>query len=102
MIVPDLSYIYPGHTMNVIRSDERGWSIDVYDVVTQRLTSNHYWIGDDGRVTVFHGPGRYIWPAEMDLMAQLAGMELENRWAGWKKEPFTERSASHVSVYKKP
>jgi SAM-dependent methyltransferase len=102
MIVPDLSYIYPGHTMNVIRSDERGWSIDVYDVVTQRLTSNHYWIGDDGRVTVFHGPGRYIWPAEMDLMAQLAGMELENRWAGWKKEPFTERCASHVSVYRKP
>ena len=102
MIVPDLSNIYPGHNMNVFRSDERGWSIDVYEVVTQRLTSNHYWIGDNGRVTVFHGPGRYIWPAEMDLMAQLAGMQLENRWGGWKREPFTELSRSHVSVYKNP
>jgi SAM-dependent methyltransferase len=102
MIVPDLSNVYPGHNMNVIRSDNRGWSIDVYDVVTQGLTSNHYWIGDNGRVTVFHGPGRYIWPAEMDLMAQLAGMELESRWAGWKREPFDERSRSHVSVYRRP
>ena len=44
---------------------------------------------------------RYAWPAELDLMARLAGMELEDRWAGWGREPFTALSTSHVSVYRK-
>ena len=47
-------------------------------------------------------PFRYVWPAELDLMAQLAGMTLRERWAGWTKEPFTSESRSHVSVWEKP
>ena len=45
---------------------------------------------------------RYAWPAELDLMARLAGLYLEQRWAGWSGEPFTADSPSHVSVYRRP
>jgi hypothetical protein len=47
-------------------------------------------------------PFRYAWPAELDLMAQLAGMSLRERWSGWKREPFTSDSGKHVSVWEKP
>ena len=45
---------------------------------------------------------RYAWPQETDLMAQLAGLELETRWGGWDKSPFTANSRMHISVYRKP
>jgi hypothetical protein len=45
---------------------------------------------------------RYAWPAELDLMARLAGMQLQDRWGGWSGEPFTGLSPAHVSVYEKP
>ena len=46
-------------------------------------------------------PFRYVWPAELDLMARLAGMTLRERWSGWKREPFTSESTKHVSVWEK-
>jgi hypothetical protein len=45
---------------------------------------------------------RYCWPSELDLMARLAGLELEHRWGGWNEEPFTAASGTHVTVYEKP
>jgi len=64
--------------------------------VTQRLVSHHYWPerGKQGS-----GEFRYAWPAELDLMARLAGMRLSERWADWEREPFTAESESHVSVW---
>jgi hypothetical protein len=47
-------------------------------------------------------PFRYTWPEELDLMAELAGMRLRDRWGGWKREPFTGESRKHVSVWQKP
>ena len=47
-------------------------------------------------------PFRYAWPAELDLMAELAGMSLRERWSGWGREPFTSDSRAHVSVWEKP
>jgi hypothetical protein len=44
----------------------------------------------------------YVWPAELDLMAELAGLRLRERWAGWRREPLTAESRSHVSVWEKP
>jgi hypothetical protein len=73
----------------------------VYDVVTQRLSGQHYHF-IDGRVQASPTEMRYAWPTELDLMARLAGMRLEHRWAGWEREPFTAPSSSHVSVYVKP
>jgi hypothetical protein len=56
----------------------------------------------DGRGEYHSIPFRYVWPAELDLMAQLAGMRLRSRWDGWTREPFTSESDQHVSVWEKP
>jgi len=48
---------------------------------------------------IFRSPHRYIWPAELDLMAHIAGFTLESRHADWTATPFTADSTSHVSVY---
>ncbi len=73
---------------------------DEYDVVSQGEISHHYSVVD-GKLEVWSIPFRYVWPAELDLMARLAGMELRERWSGWKRQPFTSESTSHVSVWEK-
>jgi SAM-dependent methyltransferase len=98
--VPSLQGLPPGQSVLPIRADPEGFSYDVYDVVTQRFSSQHFFIVD-GRLEAFPVEFRYVWPSELDLMARLAGMRLEHRWAGWQSEPFTALSPSHVSVYEK-
>jgi hypothetical protein len=73
----------------------------IYDPATQTYTSNHVWL-QDGTATHLTIPFRYAWPAELDLMARLAGLQLEYRWADWDRAPFTHHSKKHVSVWKKP
>ena len=99
--VPDLQRLPPGETMRVFHVSETSWGIDEYDVASQGLTSHHFELVD-GRFERFSIPFRYAWPAELDLMAQLAGMRLRDRWSGWKREPFTSDSRKHVSVWEKP
>ena len=98
--VPALQSLPPGQTVLPFRADHEGFSYDVYDVVTQNFSSQHFYIVD-GRLEAFPVDFRYAWPAELDLMARLAGMRLEHRWAGWRREPFTALSPGHVSVYLK-
>jgi SAM-dependent methyltransferase len=98
--VPALQSLPPGQTVLPFRADPEGFSFDVYDVVTQAFSSQHFYIVD-GRVEAYPVQFRYAWPSELDLMARVAGMRLENRWAGWRREPFTAVSGSHVSVYVK-
>jgi SAM-dependent methyltransferase len=74
--------------------------IDEYDADTQRLVSHHFWLLD-GRWERISMPFRAVSPAELDLMAQLAGMTLRERWSGWNREPFTSESRKHVSVWEK-
>jgi SAM-dependent methyltransferase len=102
LFVPDLQRLPPGNDVFVYGVDARTISFDVYDVVTQGSTSNHFVVEDDGRVSTYPVEGRYVWPSELDLMARLAGMTLRDRWGGWQREPFTKLSRSHVSVYAKP
>jgi SAM-dependent methyltransferase len=99
--VPDLQRLPPGETVRPFRVTETRWGFDEYDVATQGLTSHHFWMVD-GRLERLSVPFRYVWPAELDLMAQLAGMRLRDRWSGWKREPFTSDSRKHVSVWEKP
>ena len=98
--VPELQRLPLGQTVLPWRADPGGMSYYVYDVVTQRLSGQHYDLVD-GRVQASPTEMRYAWPAELDLMARLAGMRLEDRWAGWRREPFTALSPAHVSVYAK-
>jgi SAM-dependent methyltransferase len=74
--------------------------IDEYHADTQRLVSHHFWLLD-GRWERVSMPFRAVSPAELDLMARLAGMTLRERWAGWKREPFTSEGTKHVSVWEK-
>jgi len=98
--VPDLQRLPPGQNISVIGVDARALSFDVYDVVTQRLTSHHFVMSEE-RLSSYPVEGRYAWPSELDLMGRLAGLSLRERWGGWKQEPFTSLSRSHVSVYAK-
>ena len=74
--------------------------VDEHDVVACTCRS-HHWFVRDGSLQVFVSTHRYVWPAEMDLMAQMAGLSLEDRWGGWSREPFTADSTSTVSVWRK-
>jgi SAM-dependent methyltransferase len=99
--VPELQRLAPGETLRAFHVSETRWGLDEYDVARQGLTSHHFEIVD-GRLERLSIPFRYAWPAELDLMAQLAGMRLRERWSGWKREPFTSDSRKHVSVWEKP
>jgi SAM-dependent methyltransferase len=99
--VPELQRLPPGETIRPFHVSETRWGFDEYDVAKHGLTSHHLRI-IDGRVERNSVPFRYAWPSELDLMAQLAGMKLRDRWSGWKREPFTSESRKHVSVWAKP
>jgi SAM-dependent methyltransferase len=96
LFVPQLRRLPPGQDFVPFDVTPEHLGFDEYDVLTQRLVSHHY---SPGRGGYGAGEFRYVWPAELDLMARLAGMTLSERWAGWHDEPFTAESASHVSVW---
>jgi SAM-dependent methyltransferase len=99
--VPDLQRLPPGETLHVFAATDQHWGIDEYDIANQGLISHHFEMRD-GTLEPSSTPFRYVWPSELDLMAQLAGMSLSERWEGWNREPFTSESRKHVSVWEKP
>jgi len=100
--VPALRRLPPGQTAVPFDVDERHLGVDTYDVVSQQATSHHVWTDDDGSTRRSTHHFRYVWPSELDLMARLAGMELERRTADWRGNPFTAESDAHVSVWRRP
>jgi SAM-dependent methyltransferase len=99
--LPELRRLPPGETMHVFDASDGHWGIDEYDLVNQGLVSHHFSVVD-GAIERVSMPFRYVWPSELDLMAELAGMRLRERWSGWKREPFTDESRKHVSVWETP
>jgi len=99
--VPDLRGLPPGERLVAFDVSANHAGIDEYDVANQGLVSHHFELVD-GRWAYSVMPFRYVWPAELDLMAQLAGMRLRERWGGWHSEPFTSESRAHISVWEKP
>jgi SAM-dependent methyltransferase len=100
-MVPDLRRLPPGERFVVFDVSDEHVGIDEYDVANQGLVSHHF-ASAGGGWERSSGEFRYVWPAELDLMAASAGLELRDRWAGWTREPFTSESRSHVSVWVKP
>jgi SAM-dependent methyltransferase len=98
--IPDLQRLPLGETVRAFTVTSERLGFDEYDIAAQRLISHHYWI-EDGKLEAFAAPFRYVWPAELDLMARLAGMSLRERWSGWNREPFSSDSREHVSVWEK-
>jgi len=101
MELPDLRRLPPGETFKPFEVSSSYLGFDEYDVANQGLVSHHYRVTDSGTLAVFSMPFRYVWPAELDLMARIAGMSLRERWSGWGGEPFTSESRRHVSVWEK-
>ncbi|MDF1603698.1 class I SAM-dependent methyltransferase [Nocardioides sp. YIM 152315] len=100
--VPALRRLPPGQTAVPFHVGEQHVGFDTYDLATQQGTSHHYSRQSDGTFAYGVHNYRYVWPAELDLMAQLSGLELERRTADWRGAPFTGDSESHVSVWRKP
>jgi SAM-dependent methyltransferase len=100
--VPELRKLPPGQQAVVFQAQPGYIGLDTYDLLRQHVVSHHFRFDDTRQARVFRSPHRYIWPAELDLMAQLAGFELETRHADWTGAEFTTESRSHVSVYRMP
>jgi SAM-dependent methyltransferase len=98
--VPQLQRLPPGETARPFALTPTHLGFDEYDVANQGLISHHYTLVD-GAWHANSVPFRYVWPAELDLMARLAGMTLVERWGGWRHEPFTSDSTGHVSVWRR-
>jgi hypothetical protein len=99
--VPQLQRLPPGESVRAFTLTPSHLGFDEFDVANQGLVSHHYELVD-GAWRAHSVPFRYVWPSELDLMAELAGMHLRDRWSGWKREPFTSDSREHVSVWEKP
>ena len=102
--VPQLRSLTPGHGGSVEISEPGYLLVDTIDTLAQQLVSHHVRFDPavDGarEAQIGRTPHRYIWPSELDLMAQLAGFTLESRWADWDRSEFTADCCSHVSVYR--
>jgi SAM-dependent methyltransferase len=99
-VVPSLQRLQPGERYLAFDVSATHLGFDSMDVVSQRLVSHHYYLEGD-RVSVFESPHRWTWPAELDLMARIAGMQLRDRYADFDRSPFTATSYKHVSVWQK-
>ncbi|MGI9607454.1 MAG: class I SAM-dependent DNA methyltransferase [Acidimicrobiales bacterium] len=102
VMVPELHRLGAGETVLPFDLSDHHLGFDEYvDLVEQILLSHHVHIDGD-RVRRSSPAFRYVWPSELDLMARLAGLELEHRWADWQRTPFDTDSTGHVSVWRKP
>jgi SAM-dependent methyltransferase len=101
MPVPALRRLPAGERYVVFDRSDTHVGIDEYDAATQRQWSHHIDFRPDGRVRRSSPPFRYAWPAELDLMARLAGMGLFARWSDWSRAAFTSESTRHVSIWQK-
>lgn len=104
--VPDVGRFDEYNTRMAVSSissvDEHSYEMSVFDPVNQRIDTHYVKRNADGETVVLPVAIRFAWPAELDLMARLAGLELEDRFGWYDLRPFNERSTSHMSIYAKP
>lgn len=91
-----------GETGRVFTMEEDHVGIDTLDDPIGQISSSHHWMAVGGRLVRHSAPYRYVWPSELVLMARIAGMRLEQRWAGWDRAPFTPESTTQVAVFREP
>jgi SAM-dependent methyltransferase len=100
--IPDPGAFRDGRAMRLVQHEEGHVVIEVAEIhpATQQMQTNKIFLRSD-LVKVFPANHRYAWPAEMDLMAQLAGLTLEHRFADWARRPYRDDSRTHVSIWRK-
>ena len=98
--VPGVLGLPPGETVRPFDISDDHVGFDEYDVAEQSLVSHHFYRDGDSWRRGFT-PLRYVWPAELDLMAELAGLHLVERWGDWDRSPYNRSSTKHISVWQK-
>jgi hypothetical protein len=101
VIVPQLRRLPPGESTRVFTYTDQHVGFETFDDLVGQTSSSHHWMEIDGRVLRDSAPFRYVWPSELDLMGQLAGFRVVDRWGGWSREPFTGDSTNQVVVFQK-
>ena len=99
VVVPQLRRLPVGEVGRVFELEADHVGIETFDDLVGQVSWSHHWMSVDGRLVRHSAPYRYVWPSELDLMAQLAGLRLRERWGTWSREPFTSESTSQVVVY---
>jgi SAM-dependent methyltransferase len=101
--VPDLGRFDRGQRVGVVSVGLNEVRLDCsrHDAVTQSVASQHIVLGS-GSIRLYPVQIRYAWPSELDLMAKLAGLQLEARWDGWDRRPYTAGSETTISVWGAP
>jgi SAM-dependent methyltransferase len=102
VLVPQLRRLPPTEVGRVFTMADDHVGIETFDDVASQISWSHHWMQVDGRLVRHSAPYRYVWPAELDLMARLAGLQLRDRWSGWNREPFDSTSVDQVVVYERP
>jgi hypothetical protein len=101
LIVPQLRRVPPSQAGWIFQMDPDHVGIETFDDVVNQIAWSHHWMEVEGRLVRHAAPYRYIWPSELVLMGQLAGLDLESRWGDWTRSPFTAESGRHVTVFVK-
>jgi hypothetical protein len=101
LVVPQLRRLPPGELGRVFTLEPDHVGLETFDDVVGQISWSHHWMAVEGRLVRHSAPYRYIWPAELELMAKVAGLRLRDRWADWNRSPFTSESASQVAVFEK-
>jgi SAM-dependent methyltransferase len=101
VIVPQLQRVPPGEVARVFTLDPDHVGIETFDDLVEQVAWSHHWMVVGGRLVRHSAPYRYVWPSELDLMAKIAGLRRQARWAGWDQQTFGSDSASQVAVYAK-
>jgi SAM-dependent methyltransferase len=99
--VPQLRRFPPGELGRVFTLEPDHVGIDTIEDVVGQISWSHHWMAVKGELVRHSAPYRYIWPAELELMARVAGFRLRERWADWNRSPFTSESVSQVAVFEK-
>jgi SAM-dependent methyltransferase len=102
VIVPQLRRVPAGEIARVFRNEPGHVGIETFDDLVGQISWSHHWISVDGKLVHDSAPFRYVWPSELDLMARIAGLRLEQRWSDWKRSAFTGASESQVAVFLRP
>jgi SAM-dependent methyltransferase len=101
VVVPQLRRLPPGEAGRVFTLTDDHIAIETFDDPIGQVTWSHHWMQVDGQLVRHSAPYRYVWPAELELMGQLAGLTLRDRWADWHRTPFTAQSEQQVAVFEK-
>lgn len=101
VIIPQIRSVPRGEVGRVFTLEPEHIGIETFDDLVGQIAWSHHWADVAGQLVKHSAPYRYVWPSELDLMAMLAGMGLRERWSDWNRQPFTNASTKHVSIWQK-